>query len=181
MSSFVWYLDRAAGLVAYSSLYFAVLTGVFYNNDSFGILHDASRQIHVPVSVFATAVTLIHVGFGLLDTWFVVAGSVPLPDYSMAYFLGGVIVGLGGLLFLVVGVLGYVDARRFERPWGPRTVHAFTYGAFGFGTIHAAAIGTEMVSLVQTILLPSILFLVYVLLLRLWTLVNPEELNTKER
>lgn len=174
MSSFIWYLDRAAGLVAYPSLYFAVLTGIFYNTDSFGILHEASRRIHVGVSVFATGVTLLHAGLGLVDTWFVVSGAVPPPNYSMGYFLGGVAVGLGALLLLVVAVLGFVDARRFDRPWGPRLVHSFAYGAFGFGTIHAAAIGTDMGELIQSILLPTGLFLIYVLLLRLWVLSKPD-------
>jgi hypothetical protein len=166
MSAIVWYLDRGAALVSYPSLYLAVLTGIFYNADSFGTLHTAARRVHVELSVFATLVTLLHAGLGVLDAWLVVSGRAPEPAYSIPYFLGGLAVGGGALLLLVVAVLGFVDARRFERPWGPRVVHSFAYGAFAFGTIHAAAIGTDVAGLVRPLLGPSVAFLVYVLLLR---------------
>jgi len=64
-------------------------------------------------------------------------------------------------------VLGFTDAKRFERPWGPRVIHSFAYAGFAFGTIHAAAIGTDLPGLVRPLLGPSVAFLVYVLLLRL--------------
>ncbi|MFB6096527.1 MAG: hypothetical protein ABEJ74_03980 [Haloferacaceae archaeon] len=167
MSELVWLLDRGAALVTYPALYLAVLTGVLFNTPSFGVLHRAARRVHVELSVFAMLLTLLHAGLGVLDAWFVASGSVPPPAYTVSYFLGGVGVGAGALLLLVVAVLGFTDPRRFQRPWGPRVVHAFAYGGFAFGTIHAAAVGTDMVGLIQTLLAPSVAFLVYVLLLRL--------------
>lgn len=166
MSVLVWYFDRGAALVAFPSLYLAVLTGVFYNTPSFGVLHDAARRVHIEVSVFAMIVTLLHAGIGVLDAWFVLTGQVPAPTFSNAYFVGGVVVGVGALAMLSVAVLGFTDARRFERPWGPRVVHSFAYAGFAFGAVHAAAIGTDLLSLVQPLLGPSLAFLVYVLLLR---------------
>jgi hypothetical protein len=112
-------------------------------------------------------VTLLHAGLGVLDAWFVVTGQVPAPAFSMSYFLGGLAVGAGALFLLAVAVLGFADAKRFKHPWGPRVVHSFAYAGFGFGTIHAAAIGTDMTGLVRPLLGPSVAFLVYVLLLRL--------------
>lgn len=170
MSAIVWYLDRGAALVAYPALYLAVLTGILYNTESFGVLHEAARRVHIELSVFAMLVTLLHAGLGVLDAWFVVTGQVPKPAYSMTYFLGGVAVGVGALLLLVVAVLGFTDARRFERPWGPRVIHSFAYAGFAFGTIHAAAIGTDMMGLIRPLLGPSVMFLVYVLLLRVMVL-----------
>jgi hypothetical protein len=170
MSQLVWLLDRGAALVTYPMLYLAVLTGIFYNTESFGILHEAAQRIHIELSVFAMTVTLLHAGLGVFDAWFVVTGQVPAPAYSMPYFLGGVVVGAGALLLLVVAVLGFTDAKRFQRPWGPRVVHSFAYAGFAFGTIHAAAIGTDMAGLVRPLLGPSVAFLVYVLLLRLLAL-----------
>lgn len=170
MSAVIWYLDRGAALVAYPALYLAVLTGVLYNTESFGVLHEAARRVHIEVSVFAMIVTLLHAGLGVLDAWFVITGQVPAPAYSMPYFLGGVAVGAGALLMLVVAVLGFTDATRFQRPWGPRVVHAFAYAGFAFGTIHAAAIGTDLLGLVRPVLGPSVAFLVYVLLLRIFVL-----------
>jgi len=170
MSQLVWLLDRGAALVTYPALYLAVLTGILYNTESFGMLHEAAQRIHIELSVFAMIVTLLHAGLGVLDAWFVVTGQVPAPAYSMPYFLGGVAVGAGALLMLVVAVLGFTDAKRFQRPWGPRVVHSFAYAGFAFGTIHAAAIGTDLTGLIRPLLGPSVAFLVYVLLLRLLVL-----------
>jgi len=166
MSAVIWYLDRGAALIVYPALYLAVLTGILYNAEAFGALYDAARRIHVEVSVFAMILTLLHAGLGVLDTWFVVTGQVPAPTYSMPYFLGGVVVGAGALLMLVVAVLGFTDAKRFQGPWGPRVVHSFAYAGFAFGTIHAAAIGTDLPGFIQPLLGPSMAFLVYILLLR---------------
>ncbi|QDX40527.1 hypothetical protein [Salarchaeum sp. JOR-1] len=170
MSAIIWYLDRGAALVAYPALYLAVLTGILYNTASFGVLHEAAQRVHIEVSVFAMIVTLLHAGLGVLDTWFVITGQAPAPAYSMTYFLGGIAVGVGALLMLVVAVLGFTDANRFQRPWGPRVVHSFAYAGFAFGTIHAAAIGTDLLGLVRPVLGPSVAFLVYVLLLRVFVL-----------
>jgi hypothetical protein len=162
----LWYLDRASALVAYPALYMAVLTGIFYNTRTFGLLHEAARRVHIEVSVFATLVMLLHGLLGLVDSWVVVTGQVPAPNYSMAYFVGGVVVGVGALFVLLVAVLGFVDPRRFDRPWGPREVHAFAYAGFGFATIHTVAIGTDVGPMLRTLLLVSLGFLVYVLVLR---------------
>ncbi|AZH24624.1 hypothetical protein [Haloplanus aerogenes] len=163
----VWYLDRAAALVAYPSLYLATLTGILATTDAFGVLHDAARRIHVEISVFALLLTLLHAGLGVLDAWLVVSGQVPQPAYSQSYFLAGLVVGVGALFLLVVAVLGFLDARRFERPWGPRVVHAFAYGGFAFATVHAAAVGTDIVGLIRPLVGPTTAFLAYLLLLRL--------------
>ena len=166
MEAAVWFLDRGSALLAYPLLYVATLTGVLYEAESFGWLHEASRRVHIELATFAMLVVLLHAGLGVLDAWLVVAGAVPQPSYSMGFFLGGVAVGVGALLLLVVAVMGFLDARRFRRPWGPRVVHAFAYGGFAFATLHAVAVGTDVVGLVRTALVASTAFLVYVLLLR---------------
>ncbi|WP_265108276.1 hypothetical protein [Halosolutus halophilus] len=172
----IWYLDRAAALVAYPALYLAVLTGILYSARSFGPLHRIARRTHIEISVFAMLTTLLHGVLGVLDTWFIVSGSTPQPAYSTTYLLAGVVVGVGALQLLVVAVLGFLDARRFDRPWGPQVVHAFAYGGFGFATIHAAAVGTDVAGLIRPVFGPAIAFLVYVLLLRF--LADSELLST---
>jgi len=69
-------------------------------------------------------------------------------------------------LLLVVAVLGFTDPGRFSRPWGPRVVHTFAYGGFIFGTIHAAAIGTDIPGLIIPVLGSTAVFISYVLCLR---------------
>ncbi|ELY67431.1 hypothetical protein [Natrinema versiforme] len=163
----VWYLDRGAALVAYPALYLAVLTGILHTARSFGPLYRLARKIHIEVSVFAMVVTLVHGVLGVLDTWFIVSGSVPQPAYSTTHLLAGVVVGVGALQLLIVAVLGFLDAQRFDREWGPRAVHAFAYGGFAFATVHAAAIGTDVAGLICPVFGPAIAFLAVVLLVRL--------------
>jgi hypothetical protein len=163
----IWYLDRAAGLLAYGALYLAVLTGIFYNVEQFGRLHRAARRVHIEISVFAVLLLVGHAALGVIDTWLIVSGATPQPTYSPSYLLVGVAVGAGATLLLFVAVLGFLDPRRFDRPWGPRLVHAFAYGGFAFGTVHAVAVGTDVVGLVRPLFGPTLAFLLYVLLLRL--------------
>ncbi len=163
----IWYLDRATALVAYPTLYLAVLTGIFYNTDRFGTLHRAARRVHIEVSVLAMLVTLAHGALGIADTYLVATGAVPQPAYSLDYMLAGVGVGAGALLLLVVAVFGFLDPARFERPWGPTAVHAFAYGGFAFATVHAVAVGTDVVSLATPLGTAGVAFLGYVLLVRL--------------
>lgn len=163
----IWLLDRATGLLSYAALYLAVLTGILYNAPGFGPFVDASRRVHIEISVLALLLLLAHGVFGLLDTWFVVTGAVDEPTYGTNYLLAGSTVGVGAFLLVVVGVLGYVDARRFTRPWSPKVVHAFTYGGFAFGTIHAVAVGTDIVAIARPGIVASTVFLVYVLVLRI--------------
>ena len=163
----IWYLDRAAALLAYPSLYVAVLTGIFYNSPGFGALHDASQRVHIELSVFALLVTLIHAVIGTLDSYYVLTGGVPEPAYTTKYFVAGVGVGAGALVMLLVSVAGFVDAARFDGDWGPRSVHALAYAGFAFSTLHAAAVGTDVIGLIRPVLGSTTAFLVYVLLLRL--------------
>lgn len=164
----LWYLDRGSALAAYVFLWLAVITGVLFNARGFGALHDAAKKAHVSTSVLACAALLTHVGVGTYDAMLVVAGQVPHPAYSDAYFASGLVVGAGALLLVVTAVLGFLDAKRFPRPWDPRTVHTLAYAGFAFATLHAVALGTD----VRGIALPGVLaagmFLCYVLTLRVW-------------
>ncbi len=169
----IWYLDRATALVAYPALYLAVLTGIFYNTDRFGIIHRGAQRVHIEVSVFALLVMFAHSLLGVADTYLVATGQVPQPAHSLNYLLAGVGVGAGALFLLVVATLGFLSPRRFDRPWGPTVVHAFAYGGFAFGTVHAVAVGTDIVSLVSPFGAAALAFLGYVLLLRLLAQVKP--------
>lgn len=166
MTLVVWYLDRATALLAYPTLTLAALTGVFYNTRAFGNLHLAASRVHIEIAVLAMLFTLAHGAVGVLDTYYVVTGAAPPPSYSIPWFLAGGLVGAGALVLLVVAVLGFLDPRRFARPWGPRVVHAFAYGGFAFGTLHAAAIGTDLTGLIKPALGAALAFVLYALVWR---------------
>ncbi|MFB6129264.1 MAG: hypothetical protein ABEJ28_00390 [Salinigranum sp.] len=163
----VWYLDRASALLAYSALYLAVVSGVFFNACGFGTLHALARRYHVLISVFATILLLIHGAVGVADSALLVGGFAPAPTYPMWYFVAGAAVGGGALLLLLVAVLGFVDARRFSRPWSPRVVHAFAYGGYVFATAHMLAVGSDVGATVRLGAIAGVAFLAYALLLRL--------------
>jgi len=169
MTLLVWYLDRAAGLVAYPTLYLAALTGVLFNARQFPTARAVARGVHYELAALAVVTMVIHGAVGLLDTWYVVDGQAPAPPFGVPYLVAGVAVGIGALFVLVVAVLGFVDPRRFERPWSPQVVHAFAYLGFGFATVHVAAVGTDVVGLVRPLVVPSVGFLALVLALRALT------------
>lgn len=163
----LWYLDRASGLVSYATLYVAVLSGVFYDTREFGFVTRLSRRFHIRIAVLSTMLFLFHATVGLVDAGLVVTGGVPAPPFPMWYFVASVVVGGEGLLLLVVAVLGFVDARRFERPWTPRIVHALAYGGYTFATIHMFTIGTDLDPTFRRVVMASVALLVVSLVCRL--------------
>lgn len=164
--SLLWIVDRASALVAYPALFLAVLTGIFYASPRFGLIHDAARRVHVEIAVFAGLVTLLHGAVGTLDALTVVSGSVPPPALPRSYVAVAALVGAGALLLVAVAVAGFVDAARFDGEWTPRAVHGFAYVGFGFATIHAVAVGSDVGATARTAMLAVTLFLVYALVLR---------------
>lgn len=165
----LWIIDRATALVAYPSLFCAVLTGIFFSPKAknFGRLHRTARRIHVEVSVFATIMMLAHGVLGTIDSGLVLTGSAPAPPYPLTFFIGGIIVGYGALALLIVAILGFMDARRFSPPWDARVVHSFAYAGFSFATIHAVALGTDITGIVRAGLIAAMMFIAWALALRL--------------
>lgn len=163
----VWLLDRATGLLAYPTLYLAVLTGIFFNEPAFGRLYDLGRRVHVEIATLATVLVLAHGVIGLLDAGLVVSGAAPTPSYGLTFLVGGVAIGIGALVLTTVAVLGFLDPARFERPWGPRAVHAFAYGGFVFATLHGIAVGSDVAGVPTRLAVLGLAFLGYVLVLRL--------------
>lgn len=180
----LWYLDRATALIAYPALYLAVLTGIPFNAPGLGMLHTVARRVHLEIATFALLVTLAHAAVGSADAALVVTGQVPPPSYPIPYFVAGVIAGVGALTLVVVSVLGFLDARRFRRPWGPQVVHAFAYGGFAFATVHAVAIGTDVGPVTRLGIVVGSGFIGYLLVLRLldgvdWSVVLPWAAQTE--
>ena len=163
----LWIADRAAALVTYWAMALSVITGVLYRVQVLGVLARASKHLHVPASVLATLGLLAHGVMGLIDAVLVWTGEAPEPAYGMRYLMAGVAVGIGALWVTLVGVFGFLDAKRFKRPWDPRTVHLFTYGGFVFGSLHAVAIGSDVGAVMRALMIGATVLIVYTLLLRM--------------
>lgn len=162
----LWLADRSTGLVAFATLWFAALTGIAYNARSWGFLHKLARAAHVPASTLASVTLLMHVALGSFDAWLVLSRQVPHPKFSDAWLVIGVLIGLSAFLLIVTAVVGFLDAKRFKRPWDPRTVHLFAYGGFAFAMVHAFAVGTDMKLFVASGVVASVIFVVIALALR---------------
>lgn len=170
MAPTLWLLDRATALISYGALFLATVTGILYSPRTakrFGIAHRAALKVHVPIAVFALLMMLAHAALGTLDTWKVATGQSPAPEFGTTYLLVGVGVGVCALVLVVIAALGFLDPRRFSRPWTPRIVHAFAYAGFGFATVHVAAVGTDVTGYVQSAVFAVTGFVAYVLVMKL--------------
>lgn len=163
----IWYLDRGSALAAYALLWLATLSGILHSARPFAGLHEVARKAHISTSVLACSALLLHVAVGLWDAGLVVRGEVPHPAYSDAYFALALVVGVGALMLLATAVLAFVDAKRFQRPWDPRTVHTLAYAGFAFATLHAVALGSDMGRVAVAGIVGVGLFTLVVLALRL--------------
>lgn len=162
----LWYLDRGSGIVAYAALWLAAFAGILYNARGFGAFHRAAKVLHIPASILALVTLALHALVGTIDAWLVFSGSVPHPAFSDMHLTLGALIGAAALLLIVTATLGFLDAKRFQRPWDPRTVHLLAYAGFGFATIHAVAIGTDLWNAARPALIAGTIFLVFVLALR---------------
>lgn len=151
----LWYLDRASAVVLYPALWLTVLTGVFFGDRRFGVVHRLSVRIHIELAVFAVGVMALHAAVGTIDAWLVVDGIAPAPNYPFYLFVAGVGVGGVALVLVIVAVLGFLEPRRFEHP---RAIHALAYGGFAFATVHAVAVGSDANELLGQLIVASVGF-----------------------
>ncbi|MFB6107833.1 MAG: hypothetical protein ABEJ82_03195 [Haloplanus sp.] len=160
----VWLLDRGTALVSLPALWLAVLTGVFYRTNRPATLHRLSNRWHTRLSAFALVVAGMHAVTGTLDALLLEAGLAPAPQYPGWLFLAGVVVGLCSLVTLLVAVVSFLAPWRFENP---SLVHALAYVGFGFGVVHAVAVGTDVVGLTERLAVASLLVVAAALVVRL--------------
>ncbi|MFB6183316.1 MAG: hypothetical protein ABEI96_02070 [Haloarculaceae archaeon] len=150
----LWLLDRGTALVALPALWAAVFTGVFFRTRWPAVLHRFSDRWHTRISMFALLVAAMHAVVGTLDAVLLGAGLAPAPNYPGWLFLAGVIVGLLSLAATLVAVASFLAPWRFDNP---SLVHALAYVGFGFGVVHAVAIGTDVVGITERLVLVSLL------------------------
>ncbi|MFB6166459.1 MAG: hypothetical protein ABEJ31_14970 [Haloarculaceae archaeon] len=159
----VWLLDRGTALVALPALWIATLTGVFVRTRHPATMHALSRHYHTELATFGLIVAGMHGVTGTLDALLLGAGLAPPPQYPGWLFAAGVALGALSLGAILLAVASFLAPWRFENP---SLVHAGAYVGFGFGVVHAVAIGTDVVGLTEHLVALGVLTLAAALVVK---------------
>jgi predicted ferric reductase len=156
MNPWVWWLDRAAGLVLLVLLTSAVVTGLWSTaSPPRGVPRFATLAMHRNLALLALGLLAVHVGSSVVDTFVGIRWSqIVVPATSGFRPLW---VGLGTVavdLMLAVIATSLVRHRLGLRAW--RAVHLAVWPAWALGIGHALALGTDLREGRSWALLPAI-------------------------
>ncbi|MFN8376453.1 MAG: ferric reductase-like transmembrane domain-containing protein [Anaerolineae bacterium] len=160
-----WYLERSAGITAYSLLLISVVWGIAVTSRvvkdwSPGVL---SMLLHSTISWLAVVFSLTHALLLLLDKYVPYTLADILIPFTGPY--RPLAVGLGTLAFwigLIVAASFSIKKRLGQRAW--KALHLTSYVAFGLVTAHALLAGTDAAHIGFQILLALGVLLVIALL-----------------
>ncbi len=142
----MWYLTRAAGLIAYLLLWLSAVWGLVVASKIFDpVLHRAfTFDIHEFLSLFAIGFTILHVAVLLGDQYlpFSIAQIlIPFVSPYRPFWVGLGIIGL--YLTLLVTVTFYLRTRIGQKTF--RSLHVLSFLAYASVTVHALFAGTDSV------------------------------------
>jgi predicted ferric reductase len=142
----MWYLTRAAGLIAYLLLWLSTVWGLVVASKIFDpILHRAfTFDIHEFLSLFAIGFTLLHIVVLLGDQYLPFSLAQVLIPFAAPY--RPVWVGLGVIGFyltLLVTVTFYLRTRIGQKTF--RSIHLISFLSYAAVTGHALYAGTDSV------------------------------------
>lgn len=140
----LWYVDRAAGLVTLMLLTASVALGIVaaLRAHSNRWPRFAIADLHRNLGLLALVFGVVHVGTAVVDGYVDLGWADALIPFGAAY--KPVWVGAGAIaadLMLAVLISSGLRRRMGYRAW--RAVHWLSYGSWGFGLLHAVAIGTD--------------------------------------
>ncbi len=142
----MWYLTRAAGLIAYLLLWLSTVWGLVVASKIFDpVLHRAfTFDIHEFLSLFAIGFTILHVGVLMGDQYLPFTLAQILIPFAAPYRPLWVGLGVIGLyLTILVTVTFYL--RRFIGQKTFRSLHLLSFLAYLGVTVHALFSGTDSV------------------------------------
>ena len=167
--AFTWYVIRSTGIAAYLLMTFSVLWGLALSSK---VAKDwspgnLSLMIHSTLSWLAVIMTLAHVGFLLLDKYFVYTLADLLVPFIGPY--RPIAVGFGTLAFWItlIVTLSFPFRKRLgNKRW--KQIHYLSYGAFILTTMHGLLAGTDTANIgMQALFMGSALVSVLLLGYRL--------------
>ncbi len=140
----MWYLTRAAGLIAYLLLWLSTVWGLVVASKIFDpILHRAfTFDIHEFLSLFAIGFTVLHIAVLLGDQYLPFTLAQILIPFVAPYRPVWVGLGVIGLyLTLLVTVTFYLRSRIGQKTF--RSLHVLSFLAYAGVTLHAFFAGTD--------------------------------------
>ncbi len=140
----LWYLTRAAGLVAYLLLWLSTVWGLGVAGKAFDplIYRAFTFDAHEFISLLAIGFTVLHVGALLADQYMTISLAQILIPFITEYRPLWVGVGIiGAYLTLLVTVTFYI--RRWIGQKTFRAIHLFSLVAYIAVTLHSFFAGTD--------------------------------------
>jgi sulfoxide reductase heme-binding subunit YedZ len=168
----LWYLTRAAGVLAYLMLWLSTAWGLAVTSKIFDpLLHRAfTYDMHQYLSLLAIGFTVLHVGVLLADRYLPFSVAQILVPFIAPYRPIWVGVGVIGLyLTLLVTVTFYF--RRWIGQKTFRVIHISSFAAYAAVTLHGLLAGTDSVLWAMQLIYAGT-FLVIVFLTVYWVMFN---------
>ncbi len=168
----LWYLTRAAGLVAYLLMWLSTVWGLAVASKVFDpVLHRAfTFDAHEWLSLLAIGFTVLHVGALLVDAYMpfsLVQVLVPFVNSYRPFWVGVGVVGM--YLSVLVTVTFYI--RRWIGQKTFRAIHLQSFVAYASITAHSLFAGTDT-ALVSTKVVYAATALVVLCLTVYWYVVT---------
>ena len=175
----VWYLIRAAGLVAYLLLWLSTVWGLAVASKVFdrALPRAFTFDAHEWLSLLAIGFTVLHVGALLFDTYLpfsVVQILIPFSSSFNPLWVGVGVIAM--YLTLLVTVTFYLRRRIGQKAF--RAVHLLSFIGYAGVTLHSLFAGTDS-ALLSTKLIYAGTALVVVVLTIYWYRVKHLNTSTK--
>jgi predicted ferric reductase len=147
VSSALWYLSRATGLVAFVLLSLVVVLGVTIKRHGKvpGLPRFAGVGLHRNASLFAVVLLVIHIATAVLDPYVAINWLAVVLPFTSSY--EPVWLGLGALavdLTVAVVVTSLLRFRIGMKAW--RAVHWLAYAAWPVAAVHGIGAAADLQS-----------------------------------
>lgn len=140
-----WYINRAAGLVAWALLAASIGLGVLLSSRLLGhrVRPNWQLDLHRGLSALAVAFTAVHVAGAVADSWIHIGWFEVLVPFTSAWRPVAVAWGVVTMyLLLAVQATSLLRRRLSKRAW--KRVHLLSYPLFLTATAHGITAGSEL-------------------------------------
>jgi hypothetical protein len=140
-----WYVNRAAGLVAWALLSASVVLGVLLSSKLLGrwVRPNWQLDLHRGTSALAVAFTAVHVAGAVADGWVHIGWAEALVPGASAWRPWAIAWGIV-TMYLLVAVEASSLLRRHLPTHVWKRIHLLSFPLFASATAHGITAGTEM-------------------------------------